>query len=161
MFAEILFPKATLLQVERVEPVETKVVIELLAVTPTAVCPQCQRESDRTHSRYHRFPADLPLIGWPVRLQIRVRRFFCDNESCQKQTFAEQFPILLATRARRTHRLRSALEQVAFEVSSESGARILAATGAGHPRAGRSNAAGVGSGRLGQKERPILWHDFD
>jgi hypothetical protein len=66
MFAEILFPKATALQAERVEAVETKVVIELMAVTPTAVCPQCQRESRRPHSYYYRFPADLPLAARPV-----------------------------------------------------------------------------------------------
>jgi hypothetical protein len=38
---------------------------------------------------------------------------------------ALQFPTLLARRARRTHRLRSSLEQIAFEVSGESRARIL------------------------------------
>lgn len=131
MLAEVLFPRATSLQVGRIEPGEANVVIELCAVTPTAVCPQCQVESDRPHSHYYRFPADLPLplMGWPVRLQIRVRRFFCDNEGCPKRTFAEQFLPLLARRARRTHRLTSTLEQVAFEVSAERGSRILAWTG--------------------------------
>ncbi|MCI0420219.1 MAG: ISL3 family transposase [Chloroflexi bacterium] len=129
MLTELLLPKATSLQVERIEPTETKMVLGLLATTSTAVCPTCQTASDRPHSYYYRFPADLPFMGMPVRLQIRVRRFFCHNEGCQKQTFAEQFPALLATRARRTQRLKSTLEQIAFEVSAESGARLLAWVG--------------------------------
>lgn len=57
---------------------------------------------------------------------MRVRRFFCDNPQCPKRTFAEQLPELVLPRSRRTNRLTSMVTKVGFEVSSESGARILA-----------------------------------
>ena len=126
MVVDILFPNESLLHVENIIPTETTVVVELFSMQPTAVCPQCQIESARQHSHYFRFPADLPLVGLALRLHIRVRRFFCDNDNCHKQTFAEQFLSLLAKRARRTYRLTNLLEHIAFEVSAESGARILA-----------------------------------
>jgi transposase len=130
MVIDILFPNEILLHIDNVISTETRVVIELFSVQPTAACPRCQQESARQHSHYYRFPADLPLVGSPVRLQIRVRRFFCDNDNCQKRTFAEQFLSLLVERARRTSRLTSLLKQIAFEVSAESGARILSWMGA-------------------------------
>jgi len=131
MLADILFPKATMLHIERVEPREAGVMMQLFARTTTAICPQCHQESARPHSYYYRSPADLPCIGLPVRLRIRVRRFFCGNDQCSKRTFAEQFRALLPPHARRTERLSTTLEQISFEVSAESGSRILSWFGIG------------------------------
>jgi transposase len=47
------------------------------------------------------------------------------NPDCPKKTFAERFPEWLPTYARRTTRLTDVLERVGFEVSAESGRRIL------------------------------------
>jgi len=58
-------------------------------------------------------------------LELAVRRFRCLNPECPKKTFAERLPDWLPTYARRTTRLTSVLRQVGFEVSAESGRRIL------------------------------------
>jgi hypothetical protein len=60
-----------------------------------------------------------------VYLELTVRRFRCLNSECPKKTFAERFPEWLPTYARRTTRLTQVLRQVGFEVSAESGRRIL------------------------------------
>ena len=44
-------------------------------------CPVCQRRSDRIHSWYHRRLHDLPWEGIPVRIELQVRRFFCDSNT--------------------------------------------------------------------------------
>lgn len=54
-----------------------------------------------------------------------MRRFRCLNADCPKKTFAERFPDWLPAYARRTTRLTDVLRQVGFEVSAESGHRIL------------------------------------
>lgn len=126
MLTDILFPDIGMLAVAAVEVMEQKLVIHVAATTEAAVCSLCQIASTRVHSHYYRFPHDLPCVGQSVRLQIRVRRFFCDNGGCAKRTFAEQFPLLLAIRARRTERLIVRLKRVAYEVSAESGRRLLA-----------------------------------
>jgi hypothetical protein len=91
MVVDILFPNEILLHVENVIPAETTVVVELFSMQPTAVCPQCQLESARQHSHYFRFPADLPLVGLALRLHIRVRRFFCDNEIVKNEPLLSSF----------------------------------------------------------------------
>src|SRR3954454_15040051 len=75
---------------------------------PGGRCPDCGRASRAVHSRYRRRPADLPLLGRAVRVELRVRRFYCRNPACARRTFAERLPELLGPRARRTLRLAEA-----------------------------------------------------
>lgn len=48
--------------------------------------------------------ADLPSQGRAVGLRLKVRRFFCENPTCVRKTFAEQFPEMAPASARRTLR---------------------------------------------------------
>ena len=79
-----------------------------------ARCPRCQTPSNTLHSRYIRRPADLPCAGRAVKLELRVRRFRCQNAQCPRRTFADRLPRLLPSRARRTRRLASAQCSVAL-----------------------------------------------
>jgi transposase len=65
-------------------------VVEVRLRTTEAACSRCGQRSARVHSRYHRWLDDAPLAGRAVVLRLRVRRFFCDNPSCEARTFAEQ-----------------------------------------------------------------------
>ncbi|MFC7883245.1 transposase family protein [Streptomyces sp. NPDC057376] len=76
------------------------------------MCPSCGSHSSRIHSSYLRFPADFPSAGRRVVLCLRVRRFFCRNASCGRQTFVEQLPGLTRRHSRWTDRLRSTLAAV-------------------------------------------------
>ena len=55
-------------------------------------CPACGRVSRRVHSRYKRQIADLPWEGIPVRIELRVRRFFCVSDHCSQRIFTERLP---------------------------------------------------------------------
>ncbi|MFF0818167.1 transposase family protein [Rhodococcus sp. NPDC003318] len=37
-------------------------------------CPKCLHDSERVHSRYRRRPADTAIGGYPVVIDLRVRR---------------------------------------------------------------------------------------
>ena len=52
-----------------------------------SVCPGCRQASRRIHSRYRRRLNDLPWEGIPVRIEHRVRRFFCETENCGRHIF--------------------------------------------------------------------------
>ena len=54
-----------------------------------------------------------------------MRRFRCYNGACAKKTFVERFPDWLPFYAHRTTRLTQLMRRVGFEVSAESGRRIL------------------------------------
>src|SRR3954469_20433981 len=85
----------------------------LLSITakgtrPGGRCPDCGQASRAVHSRYRRRPADLPSLGRVVRLDLRLRRFYCRNAACTRHTFAERLPELIRPHARRTGRLAEA-----------------------------------------------------
>lgn len=102
-----------------------RLIIEATSTATVATCPNCQQVSTHSHGWYPRCPQDLPCIGAGVYLELIVRRFRCLNSECPKKTFAERFPDWLPTYARRTTRLTEVLREVSFEMSAESGRRIL------------------------------------
>ncbi len=97
---------------------------ELTATAPEMPCPRCQSQSRRVHSRYQRTLADLPIIQRAVRLVLHVRRFFCDEPTCEQRSFCERLPELTTANARRTTRLRTEQRHLALTVGGEAGARL-------------------------------------
>lgn len=105
--------------------------ISVSSITLSGLCPCCQTISQRqrVHSSYERHPADVSLAGCSVRLDIAVRRFFCDNDECERTIFAERMPSLTAPYARRTGRLAYQQQKVAFALGGEAGAVLLTVMG--------------------------------
>jgi transposase len=89
-----------------------------------SVCPECQQASRRIHSRYRRRLNDLPWEGIPVRIELRVRRFFCETEDCGHRIFTERLPKTVQRYARRTCRLSEALERVTLVLGGSAGSRL-------------------------------------
>ena len=88
----------------------------------------CRRsKSGRIHSRYTRTLAELlPWQGVPLTIHLRVRRFFCDEETCHRTIFAERLPGLAAHYyGRRTERLHEWFTHVSFALGGEAGSRLL------------------------------------
>src|SRR3954471_18631510 len=92
---------------------------------PGGRCPDCGRASRAVHSRYRRRPADLPSLGRTVRVDLRVRRFYCRTAACARRTFAERLPELLGPLARRTRRLAEAQGRAGVALGGEAGTRLL------------------------------------
>lgn len=92
---------------------------------PGGCCPDCGRASRAVHSHHRRHPADLPSLGRRVQVTLRVRRFYCRNSRCARQTFAESLSDLVAPHARRTGRLAEAQGRVGIAVGGGAGARLL------------------------------------
>ncbi|MEU4712867.1 transposase family protein [Micromonospora purpureochromogenes] len=67
-----------------------------------ARCGRCRQPSSRVHGRYLRRLRDVTVAGVAVLLQVRVRRFRCDNRSCPAVTFVEQVDGLTTAHARLT-----------------------------------------------------------
>jgi transposase len=102
----------------------------LLSITaqgtrPGGRCPDCGQASRAVHSRYRRRPADLPALGRAVRVDLRLRRFYCRNAACTRRTFAERLPELIRPHARRTGRLAEAQARVGAALGGEGSARLL------------------------------------
>ncbi|BAC68183.1 putative ISL3 family IS469-like transposase [Streptomyces avermitilis MA-4680 = NBRC 14893] len=121
---ELLFSSVEGVLVESVEVIGTVVRVEARTTAGRAACVGCAYWAGRIQGSYLRFPRDLPTPGKCVVVPLRVRRFVCEEESCERMTFAEQVPGLTRRFGRRTERLRSTLVSVGLALEGRAGARM-------------------------------------
>ena len=100
-----------------------RVIISVASRTRGSRCPLCGRGSLRVHSHYLRKVSDLPWHGISVELEVRARRFFCEEASCERKIFCERLPDV-AARSRKTGRLEEALLAIVYELGGRAGARL-------------------------------------
>lgn len=100
-----------------------RVSISAASARRKSLCPLCGRASSRVHSRYTRTVSDLPWHGIVVELEVRAKRFFCEEASCQRKIFCERLEEV-AARSRKTSRLEEALLAIVFELGGRAGARL-------------------------------------
>jgi transposase len=112
------------LHVDRLSFTRGLVTIYASTTNLTAECPLCKQLWRRIQGCYARTLADLPWCDTPVRLRVRVRKFFCDLPSCERRVFAERLEDVARVYARSTDRQREALEWIAFALGGEAGARL-------------------------------------
>ncbi len=94
-----------------------------LSLGEAVPCPCCGHLARRIHSHYRRTAADLPWQGLAVRLELHVRRFWCDVPGCPRQIFAERLPGVVAPGARRSERLSQLYLAIGLALGSEAGTR--------------------------------------
>src|SRR6266568_1894257 len=87
-------------------------------------CPVCAVPAERMHSRYTHTFADLPWAHYRVRLQLRARKWFCQNSQCVRQIFTERLPMVAAPWARQTQRLVHWLTRIAIALGGTAGAQL-------------------------------------
>jgi transposase len=121
-----LFPDATTLSLAACYVDTTAAHMTLLVrSTQTRVpCPLCATPARRIHSRYTRTLADLPWADYRVRLQLRVRQWFCRNRSCRRRIFTERLPAVAAPWARRTLRLAQRFVDLGLALGGKAGGRL-------------------------------------
>jgi transposase len=124
-----LCPSPRELRLESVTWATDEVVVVTAARRHVVACPVCGHSSRRVHSRYRRTLTDLPWHGLRVRLQLSVRKFFCDVPGCSRRVFTERLPTTAAPYARRTQRATDALRVIALALGGAGGARLAASLG--------------------------------
>jgi transposase len=96
---------------------------------PYGECPYCGQVSRRVHSRYVRTFTDLSILGRCVTITFESRKFFCENPSCDRKTFAEQPGDEIFRYRRRTRRCEIVVVQHGLNGSSETSRRLLCSIG--------------------------------
>src|SRR5262249_5501275 len=89
-----------------------------------APCPLCMTPARRIHSHYERTLADLPWAQYRVRLQVRVRKWFCRNRHCRRRIFTERLPTVAAPGARHTLRLAQRLVALGVALGGTAGVHL-------------------------------------
>src|SRR2546425_12509445 len=121
-----LFPEATTLRLAACHVDTTSAQITLLVRSTQAYvpCPLCALPARRIHSRYTRTLADLPWAEYRVRLQLRVRKWFCRNRHCRRRIFTARLPTVAAPWARRTLRLAQRFIALGVALGGKAGVRL-------------------------------------
>ena len=119
-----LLPPSCAVRLTKVTMEKTSVRLQLTATAPSAACPRCAMLSSSIHSRYQRAPTDLPWGTHTVCIQLVVRKFVCRHATCTRRIFTERLPDLVATYARKTHRLITALRTIGMALGGQAGARL-------------------------------------
>ena len=127
--ASLLFPAFPSLELTAIRMTPEQVTLVLTPTTAVGVCPACGQSSTRVHSHYHRHLQDVPAHGRVVRLELHLRRFFCDLPGCPQDTFAERLPQIAESHARKTSRLVESLRETAFTAGGEAGSRLAGQLG--------------------------------
>ena len=113
------------LPIDGIEIGSDRIVIGARCRATDGVCPDCQRPSDRVHSRYERRLLDLPSHGRTVLLRVVVRRFRCANPGCRRRIFAERLGDAVAGRsARRTCRLETIVHYLGLALGGRPAANL-------------------------------------
>jgi transposase len=93
-----------------------------------ACCPVCGVQSRSRHSVYSSTLSDLSAQGTPVTIRVRVGRWRCRNEQCDRQIFAERLPGIGAS-ARQADRLTEIVRLFGHSAGGRPSARLLARLG--------------------------------
>ena len=121
-----MLPDATLLRLEAcdVDDATAQITLRVRSTQTSVPCPGCATPAHRIHSRYSRILADLPWAAYRVRLQLRVRKWFCRNRSCHCRIFTERLPTIAAPWARRTLRLAQRLVALGMALGGTAGVHL-------------------------------------
>lgn len=121
----IVSPHLDAVRVERVWVAGGVVRIAACTWELTVACPDCGRDSARTHSRYSRTLADAAVGGRPVVIGLSVRRLFCDGPGCGRRTFVEQVEGLTVRYQRRSPLLQHLVQMAGVLLAGRGGARMV------------------------------------
>ena len=121
-----LFPDPTTLRLEAcaVDDAAAPITLGVRSTQATAPCPLCTTPAHRLHSHDERTLADLPWAAYRVRLQLRVRTWFCGNRRCRRRIFTERLPTVATPWARRTLRLTQRLRALGLALGGTAGGHL-------------------------------------
>ena len=94
-----------------------------------ACCPLCGVQSSSRHSAYPRTLGDLSAQGIPVTVRVRVGRWRCRNERCDRRIFAERLPKVAGPFARQTNRLAGIIRLFGHSAGGRPSERLMVRLG--------------------------------
>ncbi|RNJ47972.1 transposase [Methylocystis hirsuta] len=88
-------------------------------------CPACGEQLASRHGWHHRHLQDLPIQGTVVKVRLRVNRWRCRIEDCERQTCVDQLPEIAFPHERRTRRVAEFVHLFGHGVGGLRGERLM------------------------------------
>jgi transposase len=115
--------------IETVERLGAKVRVTTRGRADAGCCPRCGTGSTTVHGRYRRRLVDAAVGGYPVVIDLLVRRWRCPNTDCATVTFAEQISGLTSPHSRYTPLATKMIVAIGLALAGRPGARLAARLG--------------------------------
>ena len=124
MITQFILPSNVQLKADAVYSEPGVIYISASVYQSCSTCPICSKKSMRIHSRYSRMLLDLPISGHCARVNLKARKYFCDNQTCPRKVFTERFDHEIKPYYRRMLRSNDLLARMALELGGNTGATI-------------------------------------
>lgn len=91
----------------------------------SAFCPDCGRRTRSRHGWSNRSLQDLPVQGKTVTVKLRLSRWRCAHQKCERQTFTDRLPTIASPYARRTRRVAEIVGLLGHSTGGRPGERLM------------------------------------
>ncbi|HEU5382408.1 MAG TPA: transposase family protein [Ktedonobacteraceae bacterium] len=112
------------LELIAVEKMDEILTMTVASTQKSPCCPCCGQPATRIHSHDTRQAADLPCGGQHLRLILHVRKFFCEETTCERKIFVERLTPFLEPWARVTLRLFQIVQTLGLATGGRLGVRV-------------------------------------
>ncbi len=89
------------------------------------ICPDCGRRTRNRHGWSNRSLQDLPVQGKTVTVKLRLSRWRCTHQKCERQTFTDRLPTIASPYARRTRRVSEIVGLLGHSAGGRPGERLM------------------------------------
>jgi len=118
-----LFP--TYLKLLNAEMKNNVIILHFESTRTEIKCPRCKQGVSKITTYFQRTLQDLPLIDRKLMLDIRLKKFSCENSACSRKIISEQVSELATGKSRRTTRLDEKLIKFALTNTAEGTSRLM------------------------------------
>ncbi|MQW15686.1 ISL3 family transposase [Sinorhizobium meliloti] len=91
----------------------------------SGICPDCGRRTRNRHGWSNRSLQDLPVQGKTVTVKLRLSRWRCAHQKCERQTFTDRLPTIASPYARRTRRVSEIVGLLGHSAGGRPGERLM------------------------------------
>lgn len=124
MEQSLFLPAGLDLSLSNFQYTDTTINLNVASSQTSSQCPVCQGFSSKIHSKYLRIIDDFPISGKIAKINLQVRKFFCENSNCIRKIFSERFKQQLKSYARRFERLNELSSSIGLELGGNIAHRI-------------------------------------
>ncbi|MEI6950363.1 ISL3 family transposase [Paraflavisolibacter sp. H34] len=125
MVSEALaFGSTDLFELIGFQKMDNQAILTVQSRNTQGACPSCQQSSRQLHSYYRRKINDLPAFGNKVCIEVKARKWYCQNEDCSRIIFTERFSHFIQPFKRCSDRLREKLLTIALLMGGNAGKRL-------------------------------------
>lgn len=121
---KLVFGSSDMFEVMAVQSTGNQVILSVQSRKKECACPDCGSNSTKLHSYYRRKIHNLSAFNNKVCLQLKAKKWYCQNTDCNRKIFTERHEHYFTRYKRFSDRLREKLLKVALLIGGNAGEKV-------------------------------------